>query len=145
MVASGCTVAACWHVTLALLVVVASVRHVNPYRHCSNVKHVHLGNLCARAPWEHTSLKCTAEPAVTSFIFEARGSTGALSSREAGSGAPGYMVVPKPSSVGRRGPEPWYTWQHVIAHPTLCLGLMPVCEGTQSVGYRQEPTQWWQQ
>jgi hypothetical protein len=74
-----------------------------------------------------------------------RGSAGALSSREAGSGAPGHMVVPKPSSVGRRGPEPWYTWQHVIAHPTLCLGLMPVCEGTQSVGYRQEPTQWWQQ
>jgi hypothetical protein len=92
MVASGCTVAACWHVTLALLVVVASVRHVHPYRHCSNVKHVHLGNLCARAPWEHTSLKCTAEPAATSFIFEARGPQRAAR----------HVVGPKSSPTGRR-------------------------------------------
>jgi hypothetical protein len=47
----------------------------------------------------------------------------------------GHVSTPEPSLAGRRGPEPRNTWQHVVAHPAPCLGLMPVCGSTWSAGY----------
>jgi hypothetical protein len=63
--------------------------------HCSTSMH---------APWEHASLKCTVEPAATSFMLEARAPQRAL----------GRVAAPDPSSAGRRGPELWDTWQRRI-------------------------------
>jgi hypothetical protein len=62
-----------------------------------------------------------------------RGGTGALLGREAGSRAVGHMTT----HGSRQGSELWDTWQHMVARPTLCLGLMPVCGGTRSAGYQQ--------
>jgi hypothetical protein len=47
------------------------------------------------------------------------------------------MVAPEPILAGRRGPEPYDTWQCVDACPTTCLDLKLVCRGTWSAGYRQ--------
>jgi hypothetical protein len=41
---------------------------------------------------------------------QTRDSTGALMSREAGSGVMGHVTVHEPSLVGRRDPEPCDTW-----------------------------------
>jgi hypothetical protein len=65
------------------------------------------------------------------------GGTKALLRWEVGSGAARHVSPPKPSRAGRLGSEQWDTWQHVVPCHAPCLGLMPVCEGTQSVGYRQ--------
>jgi hypothetical protein len=47
----------------------------------------------------------------SSDFFYAWGSIRALLSGEAGFRAVGRMATSEPSSAGRRGPEPWGTWQ----------------------------------
>jgi hypothetical protein len=124
----------------------------------------HCSTCHARVPWEHMSLATRLcqrrlplhlrlttlrEPQDTLLHWSppkwgervwscgTHGSTGALLSREVGSGAAGHVTAQEPSSAGRQGSEPQDMWQHVVARPAPCLGLMPVCGGTQSTGYQQ--------
>jgi hypothetical protein len=58
------------------------------------------------------------------------GSIGAHLGSKVRYGAAGHVAVPKPTSVGRRGPELQGMWQRVDAHPASCLDLKLVCGGT---------------
>jgi hypothetical protein len=98
MVAGGCTIVTCWHITMALLVIVASVKCM-----CPLLATVALSGACA--PWERVSLKCITEPTVTSFIFEARNPQRAM----------GHMVAPEPSLVER------LLWSHGTHHSAVAL------------------------
>jgi hypothetical protein len=62
-----------------------------------------------RNMWQHQS-----PPQLGGWVWSSgtRGGTRALLSWKAGSKAAGHMAAPKLSSVGRRDPELWDTWQH---------------------------------
>jgi hypothetical protein len=71
--------------------------------------------LILQVPWKHTSLlTCLGQLILSLFLrsmwlAECRGTrdgTGALPSREVGSGDTGHMAAPEPSLAGRRDPEP---------------------------------------
>jgi hypothetical protein len=116
---------------------------------CLGNTQVHLGNVRALL-LTHCSLAFLYPHPTESC--EMRGSTEALPSKEAGSGAMGCMVAPELFVAGRgvrshkmcgssralpperRGLEPWDTWQCVDACPARCLDLRLVHGGTRSSG-----------
>jgi hypothetical protein len=75
-----------------------------------------------------------------SWSRRTRGGPGAASGWTVGAGAAGHVAAPKPTSVGRRGPELQLAWQRVDTCPAACLDLDLVCGGTRSSGYRQWPS-----
>jgi hypothetical protein len=72
-----------------------------------------------------------------SWSRRTRGGPGAASGWAAGAEAAGHVAAPKPTSVGRRGPELQLAWQRVDTRLAPCLDLELVCGGTLSSGYRQ--------
>jgi hypothetical protein len=57
-----------------------------------------------------------------------RDSVGAHLSKEARFRTVEHVVVPEPTSAGRRGPKLRDMWQYVDVHLTPCLDLKLVCE-----------------
>jgi hypothetical protein len=115
-----CTVAACPHILRAMMAQVLGISVM-----CGHALETRESNRIGRPAKAFFILKvwdpqraaghvAASEPSRAGRRVQCRGtrgSAGALSSREAGSGAARHVTAPEPFRIGRQNSELWDTWQ----------------------------------